>query len=86
MIESYLMLPPALGVLGLLIALGIFIVVNRYPEGDEKVKKIGDQIHLGAMVFMRREYTYLFLFVLVLIILSWWALGTGTATAVLAGA
>ena len=41
MIESYLMLPPALGVLGLLIALGIFIVVNRYPEGDEKVKKIG---------------------------------------------
>ena len=65
MIESYLMLPPALGVLGLLIALGIFIVVNRYPEVDEKVKKIGDQIHLGAMVFMRREYTYLFLFVLV---------------------
>ena len=61
MIESYLMVPPALGVLGLLIALGIFIVVNRYPEGDEKVKKIGDQIHLGAMVFMRREYTYLFL-------------------------
>ena len=86
MIESYLMVPPALGVLGLLIALGIFIVVNRYPEGDEKVKKIGDQIHLGAMVFMRREYTYLFLFVLVLILLSWWALGTGTATAVLAGA
>ena len=35
---------------------------------------------------MRREYTYLFLFVLVLILLSWWALGTGTATAVLAGA
>ena len=52
MIESYLMLPPALGVLGLLIALGIFIVVNRYPEGDEKVKKLCDQIHLGAMVFI----------------------------------
>ena len=86
MIESYLILPPILGILGLLIALGIFIVVNRYPEGDPKVKKIGDQIHLGAMVFMRREYSYLFLFVLVLILLSWWALGTGTATAVLAGA
>ena len=51
-----------------------------------KVKKIADQIHLGAMVFMRREYTYLFYFVSILIILSYFALGANTAIAVTAGA
>ena len=39
MLESYLAIPPLLGVLGLLVALGIYIVVTRFPEGDEKVKK-----------------------------------------------
>ena len=58
MLESYLYLPPLLGVLGLLVALGIYVVVTRFPEGDESVKKIGDQIHLGAMTFMKTEYLF----------------------------
>ena len=56
MLESYLAVPPMLGVLGLLVALGIYLVVTRFPEGDESVKKIGDQIHLGAMTV---SYTHL---------------------------
>ena len=40
MIESYLAIPPILGVLGLLVALGIYLIVMNFPEGDEKVKKI----------------------------------------------
>ena len=86
MLESYLAIPPLLGVLGLLVALGIYIVVTRFPEGDEKVKKIGDQIHLGAMTFMKTEYTYLSIFALVVIVLVWFSLGEATAIAVLAGA
>ena len=43
MLESYLAVPPMLGVLGLLVALGIYLVVTRFPEGDEGVKKIGDK-------------------------------------------
>ena len=86
MLESYLAIPPLLGVLGLLVALGIYIVVTRFPEGDENVKKIGDQIHLGAMTFMKTEYTYLSIFALVVIVLVWFSLGEGTAIAVLAGA
>ena len=86
MLESYLIIPPLLGVFGLIVALGIYIVVTRFPEGDEKVKKIGDQIHLGAMTFMKTEYTYLSIFALVVIILVWFSLGEGTALAVLAGA
>jgi len=86
MLESYLAIPPLLGVLGLLVALGIYIVVTRFSEGEENVKKIGDQIHLGAMTFMKTEYTYLSIFALVVIVLVWFSLGEGTAIAVLAGA
>ena len=53
MIESYLHIPPLLGVFGLLVALAIYVVVSRYPAGNEAVTKIGDQIHSGAMTFMR---------------------------------
>ena len=66
--ETYISMPPIFGLFGLLIALVIYFIVVSYDEGSEKVKKIADQIHLGAMVFMRREYTYLFFFVLVLIL------------------
>ena len=72
--------------MGLLVALGIYLVVTRFPEGDESVKKIGDQIHLGAMTFMKTEYTYLSIFALVVIVLVWFSLGEGTAIAVFAGA
>ena len=86
MLGSYLAIPPILGVLGLLVALGIYVVVTRFPEGDENVKKIGDQIHLGAMTFMKTEYTYLSIFALIVIVLVWFSLGEGTAIAVFAGA
>ena len=53
------LVPPVLGVIGLIVAMLIYGVVKTYDEGEDKVKQIGDQIHLGAMVFMRREYTML---------------------------
>ena len=86
MIESYLAIPPLLGFVGLLVALGIYVVVNRFPEGSNEVKKIGDQIHLGAMTFMKTEYLYLTIFTIVVIVLVWIFLGQDTAIAVLAGA
>ena len=79
-------IPPLLGLLGLLIALGIFRVVLSYPEGNPEVKKIGDMIHSGAMSFMKTEYMYLVVFVLILAFLVFFALGWETATAVLVGA
>ena len=59
--DSMLIIPPLFGMAGLLVALFIYFVVLRYDGGTDKVRKIADQIHLGAMVFMRREYSYLFL-------------------------
>jgi len=87
MMESYLHIPPLLGVFGLLVALAIYVVVSRYPAGNEAVTKIGDQIHSGAMTFMRREYSYLVPFAAVVIAIVYFSgLGLYTAIAVFAGA
>ncbi|MFX4227231.1 MAG: sodium-translocating pyrophosphatase [Porticoccaceae bacterium] len=79
-------LPPLVGIVGLLCAYILYFLVTRYPEGEDKIKKIGDQIHLGAMVFMKREYQILSIFLLVLVILTWLALGQDMAVAVIVGA
>ncbi len=56
------LIPPILGVVGIVIATIIYFIVKSYDEGDESLQKIADQIHIGAMVFMRREYSMLALF------------------------
>jgi len=85
MIDTSL-IPPIFGIVGLIVAFIIFGLVMRYDEGDEKIKKIADAIHTGAMVFMRREYTMLALFGGVLLIILYLALGTSTAIAYVVGA
>ncbi|MEQ8857189.1 MAG: sodium-translocating pyrophosphatase [Pseudomonadales bacterium] len=80
------LIPPLFGIAGLLAAWIVYGLVMRYDEGDAKVKKIGDAIHLGAMVFMRREYTMLAGFAAVLVVLLYISLGTDTAIAFIVGA
>ena len=81
------LIPPILGVVGLVVAVIIYFIVLSYDEGDEKLKKIADQIHLGAMVFMRREYSMLAIFAAILLVFIYFSpLGSMTAIAFLAGA
>jgi len=63
------LIPPVLGVIGLVVAFIIYNIVKQYSPGEGKIVEIGDQIHLGAMVFMKREYSMLGAFAIVLIIL-----------------
>lgn len=79
-------LAPILGILGLGAAFYIYSLVKRFPAGEDKVARIGDAIHLGAMVFMRREYSMLAPFAVILIVLLWIFLGFSTAFAFLIGA
>jgi len=81
-----LLLPPILGVIGMIAALVVYLLVKQYPDGDDKVKKIGDQIHKGALTFMKTEYKYLLIFIAVLVLLVWFALGMHSAIAVITGA
>ena len=82
-----LMLPPILGVVGLVIAFVIYTVMSRAYAGEDKVRGIAEQIHLGAMVFMHREYKMLLAFAAVLVVgILVSPLGTNTAIAFVAGA
>tara|TARA_B110000967_G_scaffold91240_1_gene93791 strand:- start:8569 stop:10596 length:2028 start_codon:yes stop_codon:yes gene_type:complete len=78
--------PPLLGIFGMIAAFVVYLLVMKYPDGEDKVKKIGDQIHAGALAFMKTEYKYLTVFIIVLVILSQIFLGTETAIAVVVGA
>ena len=82
-----LMLPPILGVVGLAIAFVIYFVMSRASDGEAKERGIAEQIHIGAMVFMHREYKLLLAFAAVLIVgILVSPLGTNTAIAFVAGA
>ena len=50
--SEYHVVPPLLGLAGLAVAFIVYHIMVRHNHGDGVVKKIGDQIHLGAMVFM----------------------------------
>ncbi len=81
------LLPPLLGCAGLAVAFFIYIVMTRHDGGDGVIKKIGDQIHLGAMVFMHREYKMLAIFAAVLLVAIYLSpLGMNSAIAFLVGA
>jgi K(+)-stimulated pyrophosphate-energized sodium pump len=81
-----MLIPPIFGVLGLVMAYVIYGMVMKYPGGEDKVAKIGEQIHIGAMVFMKREYQMLSIFAGVLIVVLWVLLGWKTAFAFIVGA
>ena len=81
-----LLIPPVLGLVGMFTAALVYMLVMKYPDGEDKVKKIGDQIHAGALAFMKTEYKYLLIFIVVIVLLAWFALGPYTAISIIMGA
>ncbi|MBE9540332.1 MAG: sodium-translocating pyrophosphatase, partial [Proteobacteria bacterium] len=85
--NEYFILPPILGAVGLLIAFVIYHIMTRHDHGGGLALKISEQIHLGAMVFMHREYKMLGAFAGVLLIGIYVSpLGANTAIAFAVGA
>lgn len=80
-------IPVLLGIFGLICAFLVYKKVMAYSPGSGIVVDIGDQIHLGAMVFMRAEYSRLGIFCLIIIIgLGMSDLGWHTSLAFFVGA
>ncbi len=84
--ETFLRLVPWVGVLGFIFALSTYFIVRRYPPGSENMQKISGAIHLGAMVFLRREYQIIALFVAIVFVVLAVFLSIWTAIAFLSGA
>jgi K(+)-stimulated pyrophosphate-energized sodium pump len=82
----YSLISVFLGLLGLLSAYVVYLKVKSSPEGGGRVKEIGDEIHLGAMVFMSAEYKRLAIFCLICILALYFSLGWQTAASFLLGA
>ncbi len=79
-------LTPFLGLAGMLAAFLIYLSITRLPAGSEVMQKIARQIQLGAMAFLRREYSVLALFVLLVFLLLGFFLSWKTAGAFMGGA
>ena len=80
---------PVLGIIGLILVAGIFVWVKKQPAGTEKMKAISDQIHEGAMTFLRQEYSVLIFFVIFVFLALTFGLpqfGLLTAVAFISGA
>ena len=82
----YSLISVILGLLGLLSAYFVYLKVRSSSEGEGRVKEIGDEIHLGAMVFMSAEYKRLAIFCIVCILALYFSLGWQTAISFLLGA
>jgi K(+)-stimulated pyrophosphate-energized sodium pump len=80
------LIPFLLGLFGLGVAYYVYRIVLAYPAGEAKLTAISDQIHVGAMAFMRRELIVLTAFCLVVLVLLWVALGWMTALSFVIGA
>ena len=75
-----------LGVVGLVLSGGAYAYVKRQPAGTELMVELGEQIHDGAMAFLRREYAVLAVFVAVVAVLLTLALEWRTGAAYVFGA
>ncbi|RMG57468.1 MAG: sodium-translocating pyrophosphatase [Deltaproteobacteria bacterium] len=84
--EGVLKLIPFLGILGMVIAVVNYFSVKKYPPGNEKMVSIAEKIHLGAMVFLRREYSIVAIFMIIVFIALATTLSIWTGVAYLTGA
>ena len=77
---------PIVGLGGLLCALILFILNDRRPPGNEKMRELSRSIHDGAMAFLKREYSILLVFVAAVAGLIAWQLNRETALCFVTGA
>ncbi|MFP3928412.1 MAG: sodium-translocating pyrophosphatase [Desulfobacteraceae bacterium] len=77
---------PFLGILSLVIAWLIFGYVKKQPNGTPLMQELEEQIHIGAMTFLRREYSILLIFIAVVFLLLGVGIAWKTAIAFVTGA
>ncbi|MFH1287488.1 MAG: sodium-translocating pyrophosphatase [bacterium] len=77
---------PILGLLGVGTAVITYFWIAKQDPGNAKMQEIAEQIHLGAMVFLKREYTIVLIFVAILFVVLSYFLSIWTGVAYISGA
>ncbi len=75
-----------LGVVGLLFAAVLYWRIVKSPDGNATMRDISEQIHAGAMAFLRKEYSILLIFIVIVAALLGYFLNPQTAAAFIGGA
>jgi len=83
---NYLNLIPLLGIAGIAVAVWTYFDVRRKSQGSARMAEIAEEIHLGAMVFLKREYRVVMIFAVVVFLVLSKLLSIGTGLAYLLGA
>ncbi|HEY1078706.1 MAG TPA: sodium-translocating pyrophosphatase [Bdellovibrio sp.] len=84
--ESLLISPVIAGVVGLVIALALYIRVKAQPAGNETMNRIAAYVREGSMAFLVREYKVLFVYAIVVGLALYFALGGIAAGSFILGA
>ena len=77
---------PVLGLLGMVFALGTYLLLLKADEGNQRMREIAGEIHNGAMVFLKREYQIILIFMAVVFAVISWFISVYTGFAFLLGA
>ena len=85
MLENLTNIALGIGVAGLIVCFLTYRGIVRQSPGSQVMQDLSEQIHLGAMAFLRREYTVLLPFLLVVAALLGYAVGWPTAVAYIVG-
>ncbi|MFL2569021.1 MAG: sodium-translocating pyrophosphatase [Gammaproteobacteria bacterium] len=80
------LLPIYLGIIGLITAFFLYKFILGFSAGEGKIVEIADEIHLGAMTFIKKEYSILFVFSLLLTVGVFVGLGAESTLAFVIGA
>ena len=86
MMQGLTTLAPFVGILSLIVAWLIYNYVKKQPNGNPLMADLEDQIHTGAMTFLKREYTVLVVFIGIVFILLGWGIAWKTAICFITGA
>ncbi len=85
MFENTPMLALGAGLVGIIVTFVTFLGVKRLPAGTAAMQDLANEIHVGAMAFLRAEYVVLVPFMLIVAGLLAWAIGVKTGIAYVIG-
>lgn len=83
---TLLNLSPVVGVLGFIFALITLSWIIKQPSGTERMNKVANLIEIGAMTFLKKEYSILAVFLAVVTLLLWFVINHHTAVCYVFGA
>ena len=85
MLENLTTYALGVGIAGLIVCFVTYLGIVRHSPGSQVMQDIAEQIQLGSMAFLRREYTALAPFLLVVAALLGYAISVETAIAYVIG-